>query len=288
MTAKRTTIKSCRFNLSKGFTTLTAQTDAAENSFSPEDWARCLADPMQLLASCDMTFRPDRVIVKTLDIADTQKKVVVKCHSTENSLRGFFRSLRSVKAFRNFAVAVSLLEHNIPVAFPLAALQRRGFLRTTEFYITEYYDNCGNIHDFIRQHLRNLGPQLPPFKRQAASQLAAIMASLDKAHFWHRDAKATNFILLKPQNHQYRIMLVDMDGIKRYFIRRTASRIRSLARLAASVIAVPGINSTDFLRMFLIYCDLTGIKKSRRSRIFRKIAKLALKKWKKLASQNRY
>ena len=69
-----------------------------------------------------------------------------------------------------------------------------------------------------------------------------------------------------------------MDGIKRYLLPSRSRQYRSLWQLAASLISVPGINRTDYLRTFTAYCNLTGLGPSQRRPLYRYLAKRALAK----------
>ena len=105
-----------------------------------------------------------------------------------------------------------------------------------------------------------------------------MLASLHKNGLWHRDSKASNFIVCKDNQDKYRILLVDMDGIKRYLLPSRGRQFRSLWRLAASLMPVAGINRTDYLRTFTAYCNLTGLEPSQRRPLYRHLAKRALAK----------
>ena len=50
--------------------------------------------------------------------------------------------------------------------------------------------------------------------RELSRQLAGIFAKLHKNNLWHRDAKATNFVVNQDEDGEYRITITDVDGIK--------------------------------------------------------------------------
>jgi hypothetical protein len=105
---------------------------------------------------------------------------------------------------------------------------------------------------------------------------------------WHRDAKATNFVVNKDSDGECRVTITDVDGIKQYYSRSEDRQMQGLWQLAASVMGLPGITRMDYLRMFEIYCDEVRIPKEQREDIYRRLAqKAAVKYRKKQAKQGR-
>lgn len=270
--------------------------DTSGKNFSKTDWIKCLSQPHLLFENVDETLKVEgrnRVAVKNLTIADTNLKVVIKRHWPESGLRQFFRSLRPGKALRNFKTALKLQCLGIPVAAPLAALQKKkGPLTQQSIYITHYFENSCDLCTFCRRGLsKTAADRLAP-RKHLSRQLASILAMLHKNGLWHRDSKATNF-LITPQTEaggkgsrcrsenrdvfssepegKDRILLVDMDGIKPYWLRRKSRQFRSLWQLAASLMSVSAVNRTDYLRTFTTYCNYVNLEHSQRHRIFREL-----------------
>jgi lipopolysaccharide heptosyltransferase I len=173
--------------------------------------------------------------------------------------------LRPGKAIRNFKTALKLLRCGIEGAKPLAAIQQKRYLLTIQsIYISEYLENSPNLYAFASGHTGR------DVRKQLCRQLAVILAELHKNGLWHRDSKATNFIVCKDK-----ILLVDMDGIKPYLLRRRSRQLRSLWQLAASVMTISAVNRTDYLRTFTTYCNLVGLEIPNRRRVFRKLSSRA-------------
>jgi lipopolysaccharide heptosyltransferase I len=258
--------------LGNGWSGRVVLSDAQGRHFSKADWVKCLSKPQLLFENVDETIKIEgrnRVAVKDLTIADTNLKAVIKRHWPENSFCQFFRSLRPGKALRNFKTALKLHRLRIPVAAPLAALQDKyGLLTHQSIYITRYLENSCDLHTFCRQHLSN---QLS-LRKHLSNQLASILATLHKNDLWHRDPKATNFLVTPQGEDKHKVLLIDMDGIKPYRLRRKSCRLRSLWQLAASLLSVSAVNRTDYFRTFTTYSNLTGIEDSHRRRIFRRLS----------------
>ena len=272
----RKNIKTASLKLRDGWNGRVVLSNTSGKNFSKTDWAKCLSQPQLLLENVEKILKKqgqNSVVVKSLTVGTSQLKVVVKRHCRGTGLRQFFRSFRPGKAVRNFKTALKLLSYDIPVAAPLAAIcQRRNLLTKQSIYITEYLENSTNLYTFVSEKFPIDRTERFALKKQLCSQIAAILAMLHKNSLWHRDSKANNFIVHRNSATEYRILLVDMDGINRYFLWRRGHRLRALWRLAASLMPVVTVNRTDYLRTFTTYSDLTGLEISQRRRIFHKLA----------------
>jgi len=250
--------------------------DTSGKNFSKTDWIKCLSQPHLLFENVDETLKVEgrnRVAVKNLTIADTNLKVVIKRHWPESGLRQFFRSLRPGKALRNFKTALKLQCLGIPVAAPLAALQKKkGPLTQQSIYITRYFENSCDLCTFCRQMFSKTAVDRLALRKHLSNQLASILTTLHKNNLWHRDSKATNFLVTQQAEAKHKVLLVDMDGIKPYWLRRESRQLRSLWQLAASLMSIPAVNRTDYFRTFTTYSNLTGLELSQRHRIFRELS----------------
>lgn len=276
-------IKTTRLKLQKGWDGKLALYKTRENNFSKNGWAQCLSSPDTLFDDVEKILKiggQNCVAVKKLKLKNGGIEVVIKRHYAGTGIRYFFRSLRRGRAMRNFTTALDLISSGFPVVAPFAALhQKKGLLTKQSIYISEYHQNCADLFSFASKIPTSTNPaERLLIKKQLSRQIAAVLASLHNDGLWHRDSKASNFIVYKNDRDEHRILLVDMDGIKRYVLRRRSRQFRALWHLAASLISVHDINLTDYWRTFNIYCDLTGIQNSQRRHLFRMLAKRALAK----------
>ncbi len=262
--------------LGGGWAGRVALRDSAGNVFSGDDWAVCLSRPGELCNEPVKTLKDGAdttVVVKRLEVGGRSIAVVIKSMRKARGARSFCRSLLRTKAHRNFNTAVKLCENDIPAAWPLASLR---FKSSESIYISEYIENGTDLYSFLMDNLPAGGGQRQMLKRQLSQEVGGILASLHTAGLWHRDAKASNFIVTQQETGQYRVMLVDMDGIKRYGPRRRRCRFRSLAKLASTLLWHGGIGTTDYLRIFTIYCNLSGLEVSQRREAFGEISHNAI------------
>ena len=277
-------IKTVPLKLNNGWSGRAVLSAPSGKNFSKTDLTDSLAQPDLLFEDVEKILKTEGrncVAVKNLTIADNRLKVVIKRHHPQAGLRQFFRSFRPGKALRNFKTALKLLSCGIPVTAPFAALyQKRNLLTRQSIYITEYFENSSELYTFASQQLPKIPVGRFALKKEFSHQLAAILAALHKNGLWHRDSKASNFIVVtrhgaRNTEHEYRILLADMDGVKRYFLHRRSRQFRPLWQLAASLTPVSAINRTDYLRTFTAYCNLIGLELSQRRPIFRELANRA-------------
>jgi len=262
--------------LGNGWSGRAVLSDVSGRNFSEANWTNCIAQPQLLFQDVEKILKTEsrnRVAVKNLTIGNSQLKVVIKLHYPEAGLRQFFRSFQRGRALRNFETALRLLSCGIPVAAPFAALyKKRNFLTEQSIYITEYFENSPDLHTFASE--QSLGKRTAQFaiKKQLCRQLASILAALHKNGLWHRDSKAANFLVTPQPEDKHKVLLIDMDGIKPYRLRRKSRWLRSLWQLGASLMSVSTVNRTDYFRTFTTYSNLIGLELSQRHRIFRELS----------------
>lgn len=283
-------IKVTSLRLGNGWSGRAVLSTTAGKSFSKANWINCLSQPELLFDDVEKNLKTEGrncVAVKNLTIGDNQLKVVIKRHYSKAGLQQCFRSFRRGRALRSFDTTLKLLSCGIPVAAPFAALHKRQNLLTKQsIYITEFFENGSNLRTFASEKLPEGQAEQFAIKKQLCHQLAAILATLHKNGLWHRDSKATNFVVYKNSQDKYKISLVDVYGIKPYFPLRESCRFRSLWRLAASLFSVSAVNRTDYFRTFITYSNLTGLPGSQRRRIFRQLSDRAKAKHRHSAMKN--
>jgi len=251
------------------------------DQFSKSGWEKLLAKPEKLLEGAQQTLKVEglnTVTVKYLDIGGKGVKAVIKRRRSGAGVRGIFRSMGAAHAIRNFIAAVKMKQYGLPVAAPLAAVYHKRFLFCDEsIYISEYVEGT-NLHEFLR-NMRAGGEERYWIMRELCGKMAEIFAELHKNNLWHRDAKATNFVVNQDGEGEYQITITDVDGIKQYLSRSEDRQMQGLRQLAASVMGFAGITRTDYLRMFETYCDEVRIPEEQRGDIFRRLARKAQAKY---------
>ncbi len=247
---------------------------AGKERFTKSQWEALLAEPEKLFEGAERTIKSgecNKVVVKYLAVGGRGVKAVLKEHRRGRGVREFFRSLGAPRAMRNFIAAVKISQYGLPVAAPLAAVHRSRFLFCGEsIYISEYVDGA-NLHKFL-QDLRVDNEERHRTIKRLTGQMAEILAGLHERGMFHRDAKATNFIVSGDGPNNYRVVLTDLDGIKQYSAGGEEHQKRALWRLGASVMGIASVSRTDYVRMFRAYCDVADIPTDQRRGLFRELA----------------
>ncbi|MGD0597163.1 MAG: lipopolysaccharide kinase InaA family protein [Sedimentisphaerales bacterium] len=254
---------------------------AGKDQFSKSGWEKLLAEPEKLLEGAQQTLKSEggnTVTVKYLDIGGRGTKAVIKRRHRSGGIRGIFRSMGAAHAIRNFIAAVKMKQYDLPVAAPLAAVYHKRFLFCDEsIYISEYVEGT-NLYEFLR-NMQARGEERYWIMREVSGKMAEIFAELHKNNLWHRDAKATNFVVNQDNEGEYGVTITDVDGIKQYFSHSEDRQMQGLWQFAVSVMGLPGITRTDYLRMFEIYCDEVRIPDEGRGDIYRRLAQKAQAKY---------
>ncbi len=214
-----------------------------------EKWSNLNFEPEKLTQNPDKIFKSDNGSITALKKIG-ENDFVIKKTAAGAGLKAVANLFRAPKSLKNFYLAVLLKQKGIEVAEPVAALwhKTRG-----NIYITEYIPGSLDLYNVAFGKDAKI---LTDFSARKAviRQTAHMIAKLHKADFWHRDAKAGNFIVYNDTS-TYKAKLIDLDGIKQNPKRRSQNRIRTLAKLAETLMRFKTVNFTDLYRGFLFYCD---------------------------------
>ena len=188
----------------------------------------------------------------------------------------WLRGLGPSRARMGFERAVRLCERGLATAWPLAALERRqaGSLRESVL-VTEYVDGAVTLHEYVADRAADRGPRRAKWRDELGRQVVELLAGLWEAGYWHRDAKASN-LLVQDAAGGPRVILVDLDGLRRHVVAWGNVQFRGPTRLAASLLWSGEIATTDYLRVFKAYAERLGVRGNGYRRAFREASKQAL------------
>ena len=276
-TVLRNLIEITEVRLACGWRGWVAVREAGRERFSKSGWESLLAEPEKLLEGSGNILKSEGdnvVMIKYLATGGRGVKAVIKRHRRGRGLREFFRSLGAARGLRNFIGAVKTRQYGLPVAAPLAGLyHRKNLLCDQSIYISEYMEGA-NLYEFLKNMRADNGERHRIMCR-LSERMAEIFAGLHENNLWHRDAKASNFVVYKDGQDNYCVALTDMDGVKQYIFRRKTCQMRPFWQLAASVMNLPNVYRTDYLRVFTAYCEKVGIPVENRRAIYYEVAGLA-------------
>jgi serine/threonine protein kinase len=249
--------------------------------YSKSDWEKLLAEPEKLFEGTEKTLKVDganTVTVKHLDIGGMGVKAVIKRRYRSGGIRGIFRMLGPAHSIWNFFTAVKVTQYELPAASPLAAIYHRKFLFCDQSIYLSGYAEGTNLYEFLR-NVDSKSSERYRIMRELSQQMAYIFAELHRNNLWHRDAKATNFVVNRDNDGKYQVTITDVDGIKQYLLKSESRQLQGLWQLASTVMGLGGISRTDYLRTFKIYCEYAGIANKRHGDIYERLAEKAESKF---------
>ncbi|MFW6146352.1 MAG: lipopolysaccharide kinase InaA family protein [Planctomycetota bacterium] len=232
--------------------------DAAAMTFTREAWRAALARPDALPAGDDAepvkAGRAGALVRRRLTIGSHRVDVYIKRHHHRGILKRLGDLVRPSRPLRAFRLGHTLLARRIPTALPLAALeQRRGRWLYDSILITEAVAPAVTLRRYAARLER-----MPHGARWAwAGRVARFVRDLHDAGFSHRDLKDTN-LLVAGTGDEARLVLIDLDGLRRHRRVPWDRRLQGLMRLNAATASVEAITRTDRLRVLLTYLRRPG------------------------------
>jgi tRNA A-37 threonylcarbamoyl transferase component Bud32 len=119
---------------------------------------------------------------------------------------------RSSRARRTWVAANSLHMRDIPVALPLAYLEKRRFgILLESYFVTEAVTGTNLRQTFNRYDTTGAGQKE---KRALVHALARVVKKMHAHGVSHRDLKANNIVAQERAPHQFDLFIVDFDGIR--------------------------------------------------------------------------
>lgn len=179
--------------------------------------------------------------------------------------RNFWKKLAAVfgpsRTLRSWKMANRLRNRDLPVAQPLAVLERfaLGLIRTDSIGITEYVDGASDLETFLTRDVAALpAGRRRVVKDRVIESVVRLLKAFHERGFVHRDMKAPNLMVrwAPPYRGSPALIFIDMDGIKHVRKVRESQQLRAVVRLCASLLGSPTCTASDRLRFLRSY--LTG------------------------------
>ena len=192
----------------------------------------------------------------------------VVCKLSRASSWGRFASSRASKNARRAQV---LLSAGIGTAKPLAVLERGR----ESWLISEYLPELVDLDQFALTVVPRLDPfEVHRLKAAAINHVADLFARLLAAGLHHRDLKASNILISgslastgmmqTPSRHvsesrdDLPAVILDLDGLRTWTLRRKAAERGRVTRLAASLLQYRSITRADYARFLRTYLAATN------------------------------
>jgi len=242
--------------------------------FSTDQWKKTLKSPQAILDEFVHHARPIKssrstlVCRGTLHVGEKNLAVVVKRQVRKKPLAAIWDCLRNSRSLRAWKMSFAMIHRGLPVAHPLAVLERRiGPYLTSSIFITEEVKPSISLRAFLTSVL----PVLSAEKRRAIKlvlldQLATLLRKMHQNNFTHRDMKGTNILIhnmpmdlpddIDPAD--LKVVLVDLDGLGIKFRPSVRDQLRPLVRLSYSADLSSYITLTDRARFLKNYLTCYG------------------------------
>jgi tRNA A-37 threonylcarbamoyl transferase component Bud32 len=204
--------------------------------------------------------------------------VIVKRPLARNWRRRVRQLFAPSRSMRGWRIGNALLHRDIPTARPLAVIERRiGPLVFDSLLLTEAVPGALDLDAYLRREYQaRSGAAWWRHKRELSALLVRHVRRLAERGFVHRDCKAQNVLVLAEP--RLTLLWIDLDGLKRVGSVTRADEFRALTRLHVSLLNVPGLTRTDWLRFLKAY--LAGFSSDARAwrDVWRSIAEAAQEK----------
>lgn len=266
-------MKTARLSLSGGWKGLVALTGPDGQTLDLEEWKDCLCRPSDLVENAENVLKtdgPTRVVSRHLAVGPHRFEAVLKRHVTKPGPLAGFRSVFPSRSMQTFELARRLLRAGLDTPWPLAALERRDPFRGIEsILVTEHLTGAVELYRFV-QEAEQSNLLVPSMHRLLCHQTVLAFTTLTQCGLWHRDAKASNFLVRKEAD-SVQLWLVDLDGIKPIMPWDRTNQTRGLAKLAATLGWSGRIGATDLLRIVNEYARVFEWSLTERNRLFRSL-----------------
>jgi tRNA A-37 threonylcarbamoyl transferase component Bud32 len=222
----------------------------ARREYWNEDFVRLVGKPERVLELPGTGVVKDSKTTTVGLNRDLPQNFYIKRYNYQGLAYAAKDLFRYSRARRTWIAANSLHMRGIPVALPLAYLERRRRGILLESYILTKAKSGEALRDIFRRYDKS-GYRFQE-KRMLLETLARMIRKLHRNGVVHRDLKASNLIVCGARAGGYKLHIVDFDGIDLgVFSRR--KRIKNLARLAQECQRHTCFTRSDRLRFLTAY-----------------------------------
>lgn len=233
---------------------------AARHTFTRSQWRHLLRDPLSWVDPIRHVLLKDShtatICKAELPLDHARPHVIAKRTLARNAWKRLLRMFGPSRNKRAWRMANMLLNRDLPVAQPMAVIERYAarIVRLDSLLITDYVAGAVDLEAFIATQLATLPPQRQRrVKDRLIYAITSLLQMFNERGFVHRDLKAGNLLVSwsPPFTDPPRLTLIDMEGIRRTSRINPRNLLRAAVRLSISLPAGPMCTRTDRLRTLL-------------------------------------
>lgn len=270
---------------------------AAKLTYTRSQWRTLLRDPLSWVDPVRHTLLKDShtaTICKVdLPLEAGKVQVIAKRTLARNAWKKFIHMFGPSRNKRAWRMANMLLNRDLPVAQPMAVIERHAarFIRLDSLLITDYIAGSVDLEAFLTARLASAPPEsLRHAKDRLIYALSSLLRMFDERGFAHRDLKAGNLLVnwTPPYADPPRLTLIDMEGIRRTSGSNPGNLLRAAVRLSISLPPSPMCTRTDRLRLLLRLLSGMGVAAPRWKPLWRELVSLSEAKLGKQARRRQW
>ncbi len=240
---------------------------AGKLAFTRNQWEAWFSDPLAWVDPARHELLKDShtatICKASLPVRPQPPPVIAKrplARTVGKRLLKLFTPSRSMRAWRT---AYMLLNRDLPVAQPLAVVERYllGFIKIDSVGLTDFVKDASDLETFLTRNVAQLAPmQQRRVKNALLEAVVILLRAFGERGFVHRDLKAPNLLVswAPPYSGDPALTFIDMEGIRHVHSPSDAQRWRAVARLCTSLMHCPAVTRTDRLRFLKRYLTAPG------------------------------
>lgn len=230
---------------------------AAMLTYQRKEWKQWLSDPLSWVDPRKTEIVKDShtatICKAQLPTDPAPVTVIVKRTLARNIMKRITQLLGRSRNMRSWRMANMLLNRDIPVAQPLAVVERYalGCIRLDSVIFTDYIEGSSDLETFLTRDLAALSRhEQRSVKDRLLIAVSKLLNAFHERGFVHRDLKAPNLLINwePPFKGTPMLTLIDMDGISHVRRVKPEQVLRAVARLCTSLLSSPACTRTDRLR----------------------------------------
>jgi tRNA A-37 threonylcarbamoyl transferase component Bud32 len=215
-----------------------------------QDLQRLLREPERILAHPETQLVKRSTTTSVAVVRQSAGRLYVKRYNYQGLGYAIKDLFRSARARRAWIAANSLHMRGIPVALPVAYLERRRLGLLLDSYVLTEAKSGRNLRVVLNDYDRSAASVNT--KRALLNAMARLVRKMHDRGVAHRDLKAPNVIAQAGPNNVCELFIVDFDGISLGVVSRNR-REKNLARLAQERHRHRCLTRTDRLRFLKAY-----------------------------------